>query len=429
MKRTLCIALPFLLACATLAADWPQFRGPGAQGHTDAHPPLTWSETTNIAWKTPLPGRGHSSPVVAGDHIWLTTAYETEATEAEKEERLKANTGSQPVTVLSRVDLHALCVDRASGELLHNIPLLTVRDPQWVHQLNSYASPTPVLEKGRLYCHFGSYGTACLDTAAREVLWRNQELHCMHENGPGCSPLIHGDVLIFHMDGSDTQHVVGLDKHSGKVAWKTARSGEMHENPQLKKAYATPLVADGLLISPAANWLYAYDPADGTEKWKVPYGQLGFSNVARPVARDGMVYVSTCFMKAALLAVDTTAEPPAAAWTYKKGVPKMPSPILVGDEIYFVDDKVGVCTCLDARTGEEHWRERLGGGFSASPIAAGTRIYWPAQDGETVVIEAGRKFNVLARNPLDGRLMASFAVVGDTLYARTDKALYAIRER
>jgi len=251
----------------------------------------------------------------------------------------------------------------------------------------------------------------------------------MHENGPGGSPALSGDHLIFHLDGSDTQGIVALNKNTGKLAWKTSRSGEMHENPQLKKAYGTPLLVDGTVVSTAANWVYGYDPQTGDERWRLPYGQLGFSNVARPVAAHGKVFISTCFMKAQLMAIDVKADAPSVAWTYKKGVPKMPSPIVVGDEIYFIDDKIGLATCLDAKTGEERWRERLGGKYSASPLFADGKLYFFEQTGKTVVLEPGPTFKKIGESKLDEKQMASAAAVDKEMYLRTSEALYRIERQ
>ncbi len=186
------LVVVILLVClrpTPLHADWPQWRGPTGQGHAEGRLPLTWSETENIAWKTPLPGRGWSSPVIEGNRVWLTTAFETPADPKDAEERLKANTGGQPLTLLAKVELRAIGLDLEIGTLVHDVPLLTKEKPQWVHKQNSYASPTPVIEDGKLYAHFGSYGTACLDTQSGKVLWRNQDLRVMHENGPGSCPV------------------------------------------------------------------------------------------------------------------------------------------------------------------------------------------------------------------------------------------------
>ena len=421
-------------AAADPTAEWPQFRGPGGQGHALARDlPLRWSETQNVAWRTPLPGRAWSSPVIEGETIWMTTALDTPAKEADVKRRLKANTGSQPLIVSESISLRALGVDRRTGKLLHDIELMTRREPQWIHTLNSYASPTPIVEAGRLYCHFGSYGTACLETRSGEVIWTQQTLRVMHENGPGGSPVLSGNHLVAHFDGSDEQFIAGLDKRTGKVAWKTKRSGELNSNPQLQKAYATPLLVAiagrPQVISPAADWLYAYDPATGRELWKQRYGLLGFSNVARPVFGHGLVYLSTGFMRSELLAI----RPPGAGreaaeivWRYRQAVPKQPSPLLVGDEIYIVHGTTGVVSCLDARTGKAIWKERVGGNFSASPLYADGRIHLFRREGETVVIQPGRAYKLLAENKLDGQIMASPAAVGRALYLRTDKALYRI---
>jgi outer membrane protein assembly factor BamB len=415
-------------------ADWKQWRGPTGQGHTQSMIPTEWSETHNITWRTPLPGKGWSSPVIEGEQIWVTTAHEEPASEAERNKRLEVNTGGQPVEVLSMVRLHAICIEKQSGRLLHDIEILRKKEPQWTHKLNSYASPTPVIENGRLYCHFGAYGTACVDTRTPRVLWRNQELYVNHENGPGSTPVLWKDKLIFHMDGSDTQYIIALDKMTGKVAWRTDRSGEMHSNPQLKKAYGTPLIlptqGTPVLYSPAADWLYTYDPDSGRELSRLHYGMLGFSIVPRPVAGHGMLYIITSFTRSQLLAIQYQGtDEPAIAWKWNRGVSNQPSPILVGNEIYFISDAGGMVTCLHAHTGEEHWRERIGGNYSASPLHSRGRIYFHSREGKTTVIQAGKTFKKLASNPLDGGLMASAAVDGNALILRSDKALYRIENQ
>jgi len=433
MPRTALFASILVTLSSATQADWKQWRGPTGQGHADAKLPLQWSETQNVAWRTELPGKGWSSPVIEGNQIWMTAAHEVKASEAEKAKRLADNTGSQPVTVLSLVRLNAICVDKSTGKLLHDLEILKKKDPQWSHALNSYASPTPIIENGRLYCHFGSYGTACVDTRNAEVIWRNQELHVAHENGPGSTPVLWGDKLIFHMDGSDIQYIVALNKKDGKIAWKTERTGEMNENPQLKKAYGTPIIlnVDGrsVVFSPAADWLYGYDPQTGKELWKMNYGMLGFSIVPKPVTGHGMLFMSTSFMRPQLLAVKyENVGKPEIAWKYARSVSSQPSPILVGDEIYFVSDKGGIITCLDALSGKEHWKKRIGGNFSASPTHANGRIYFHSREGVTTVLKAGKEFKQLASNELDGDLMASAAVDADALILRTDKAIYRIQE-
>jgi outer membrane protein assembly factor BamB len=393
--------------------------------------PVIWSETSNVTWKTDLPGRGWSSPVIDGQQVWLTTAIETAAKPEDVERRLKGNTGDQPVTLLEKVELRALCVDRSSGKLLHDVLLLSVREPQWVHQLNSYASPSPVLDAGRLYANFGAFGSACLDLRTTKLVWTNTdpELVVMHENGPGGSPVVWRDKLIFHLDGSDRQFAAALATSDGKPVWRSPRSGTMNSLPQLKKSYGTPLLVEVAgatqLISSASDWLYALDPATGAELWKLPYGHLGFSVTPRPVAGHGMLFATTGAGKREMLGIRLHSTTPEIVWRYSKGIPSVPSPLLVGDELYFVDDG-GFFTCLDAKTGAERYRERLGGNFNASPTFADGYIYLSSRAGVTFVVTPGVPFKLLAKNVLPGQIFASLAIVDRALFLRTDQALYRL---
>ena len=415
---------------------WPQWRGPEGQGHAAAAAhdlPVTWSETENVAWKTPLPGRGWSSPVLDERHVWLTAAVETAANEAEKAEALAASKNNQPVEVVRAVTMHAVAVDRGSGRVVHDVELFRVERPQPIHKLNSFASPSPVLASGRLYCHFGDYGTACLDTASAKVLWVNRELRLDHMNGPGSTPVLWRDRLMVHCDGSDVQYIAALDTDSGTVAWKTPRSGELRENPDLKKAYGTPLVLPlggrDVVVSPGADWVYGYDPENGRELWRRSYGVLGFSIVPRPVAAHGVVYMSTGFTKPEMLAL-RPGEPgtePEIVWRQPRGAPTMPSPLVIGDEVYAISDK-GIATCLDAKTGDVVWSERLGGNFSSSPLFADGWIYVGNREGATFVIKPGRTFKLVSTNQLDGQIFATSAALGQAIYQRTDEALYRLEK-
>ena len=428
-----CCSLVAASPCERLTAadEWPQWRGPDGQGHATAtNLPTEWSDSENLAWKSPLPGRGWSSPVVSGNQIWLTTAVETPAT-PEELEKLKELPGGQPLNVSGSVSLHAICLDWQTGELLHDIELMVEEDPQPIHSLNSYASPSPTLEAGKLYCHFGSHGTACLDTQTGKVLWTQCGIRINHENGPGATPVLYQDYLIVHCDGSDEQSVVALQKQTGEIAWQTPRSGKLNENPQLKKAYGTPLLVEQQgktqLISPGADWLYGYDPKTGEELWRLNYGMLGFSIVPRPVYDDGIVYFSTSFMQPQLLAVDISQPEPQIVWKYSKQAPTMPSPLLVGAELYMVSER-GIMTCLNAKSGEAYWTERLGGNFSSSPLFADGRIFVGNRDGEMYVLQPGKEFKQLAANPMDGAIMASPIALRDSLVVRTENSLYRIRK-
>jgi len=391
-----------------VAADWTQFRGPGGQGHATATGlPVHFGEKQNVTWKTPIPGRGWSSPVILGNQIWMTTATQ------------------------QGHSLRAVCVDRSSGRLLHNVEVFHPANPVSINARNSHASPTPVIEKGRVYVCFGRMGTACLSTRTGKVLWRNTELQLVHKEGPGSSPILFGNRLILDCDGKDVQYVVALDTQTGRIAWKTNRSAPLRTNLEFRKAYATPLVitAGGRpqVICPGPDQVNAYNPQTGRELWRVRY--IGFSNVPRPLYADGVVYICTGYFRPSMLAIRIDGQGDVTdsrlLWRYRRSVPLVPSPILVSGRIYMVSDG-GVATCLNARTGKQHWQRRLGGRYAASLIEAAGHIYFSADDGRVIVISATQKYRQLAVNRLDGRLMASPAVVGNALILRTDTHLYRI---
>ncbi len=431
----LTVATAITLPLVAAEPDWPQWRGPAGQGHAPAARdlPVTWSETENVAWKTPLAGRGWSSPVIGDGRIWLTTAIEREASPEEKARALAGNRMAGQLEVSGSVMIRAVCLDEASGKILHDVELFAIADPQPIHKLNSFASPSPVLAGERLYCHCGDFGAACLDAATGEVLWRNRELRLNHENGPGSTPVIWQDKLIVHLDGSDVQSIAAYDTATGTLAWQTPRSGTLRDDPQLKKAYGTPLILPlegrDVVLSPAADWLYAYDPATGRELWKMGYGVLGFSIVPRPVVAGELVLLSTSFMQPELLALKLAgaATAPEIVWREKKGAPTMSSALVVEGLVFMVSDK-GVATCLDTASGERLWSERLGGNFSSSPLFADGRIYVGNRDGDTFVIEPSREFQLLATNHLDGGIFATPAAVGRAIFLRTEDALYRLEK-
>jgi outer membrane protein assembly factor BamB len=401
-----------ILAASTTVATagdvWPQFRGPDGQGHVDApNLPTTWSEDEHVTWKTEIPGKGWSSPVVWDNQIWMTSATDEGRS------------------------LRAVCVDRPSGEFLHNVEVFHCDEPLAINPKNSHASPTPVVEAGRLYVNYGTLGTACLDTANAEVLWTNEQMLLDHKEGPGSSPILYGDLLLINCDGIDVQYVNALDKRSGEIVWQTWRSQPMDENPDFCKAYSTPLVINSggrdQLISVGAHWVYSYDPATGNENWMAGFN--GFSNVPRPVYDGERLFICTGFMKPQLLAIRPdgagNVTETYVVWAAQRQVPNNPSPIIV-DRLLFMASDRGVATCLDAASGQEQWVERLEGNFSASPIHAGGRLYFPNEQGQTFVVAAAPAFELLATNELDEGHMASFAVTGDTLFVRTRTHLYRI---
>lgn len=431
------------LTGSTVAAadDWPQFRGPGGQGHyAGGHVavetegpvglPLRWSETENVAWKVAVEGRGWSSPVVLGDQIWLTTALTTPATPEEAKATLKrVGTPVPNAEVAGHITLKALCVDRATGRTTHSITLFELNEPLQICATNSFASPTPVIEAGRLYCDFGRMGTACVDTASGKILWR-RHLPIEHQVGPGSSAILYGDLLVLVRDGCDTQYVIALEKRTGKTVWRTGRPPIKATSTSLKKAFSTPLVFDSAagrqMVVLGAQWIVSYDPDSGNPLWRVDTGGT-FSNTSRPVFGHGLVFICTAYGGSKLLAVRVDGHDEVTdthvAWQQHRQVPKRSSPLLVGDELYTISDG-GVATCFDAKSGEIHWSERILGNCSASPVAADGRIYFCDEDGKTVVLEPGREFTKLAENQLDGPIMASLAMAGRAIFLRTDTHLY-----
>ena len=428
MKQFITTALLLLGASLAVAAHWPQFRGPNGDGHSSATDlPLTWSETNNIRWKTAIHGKAWSSPVIWGDRIWMTSASE------------------------DGKELFAVCIDRDSGKILHDSKLFSVPNPQFCHKFNSYASPTPVIEGGRVYVTFGSPGTACLDSRTGKGLWERRDLECNHYRAAGSSPILHGNLLIMQFDGSDRQYIIALDKRTGKTIWRTNRSidfkdlgpdGQPQAEGDFRKAFATPHLAEiagkPTLISIGAKAAYAYDPASGQEIWRVEERQ-NHSASTRPLVGEGLVFIPTGWSSGQVLAIkpgkqgeviDANAQSSSGhelqlAWKSRRNVPKKPS-MLLKDGLLFMIDDGGIATCVEAKTGAEVWRERIGGNFSASPILADGRIYFCNEEGKTTIITAGRKFELLAENTLSDGFMASPAALDRALYLRTRTHLYRI---
>lgn len=403
MSALVCCLVPLVRA-----EDWPEFRGPTGQGLVlKGTLPTTWSQDRNVVWKRPIPGMGWSSPIVAGGRVYLTTA-------------VPQNNGDQ--------SLRALCLDAAAGRVLWDKEVFSQNGKQAprIHGKNSHASPTPLVRDGKLFVHFGHQGTACLDLEGK-IIWRNTTLSYAPVHGNGGSPIVVDDLLVFSCDGGDQRFVVALNAADGQVRWKTPRLVAAAK----KFSFSTPLLIEVAgrkqIISPGSNVVCAYDPADGKEIWRVRYN--GYSVIPRPVYGHGLLFIGTGYDRPSLLAIradgrgDVTAT--HVVWKMTKAAPHTPSPLLVGEELYTISDG-GVASCLNARTGKVYWRERLGGSYSASPLFADGKVYFQSEQGTGVVLQAGKQFKLLAKNPLGERSLASAAAADGALFLRTEKHLYRI---
>jgi outer membrane protein assembly factor BamB len=373
---------------------------------------VEWGKDKNVAWVTPIPGLGWSSPVVVSERVYLTTAIPVPNTARDQ-------------------SLRALCLDAKSGKVLWQKEVFHQdgRTAPGIHSKASHASPTPLVHDGRLYVHFGHRGTACLDLNGK-VLWRNTELRYQPVHGNGGSPIVVDDKLIFNCDGGDEAFVVALDRATGKLLWKTPRNMDVPK----KISFGTPLLitvnGKPQVISPGSGAVMAYDPTTGREIWRVTYD--GYSVICRPVSGHGLVFLSTCYDSPTFLAIRPDGKGDVTkthvAWRTRRNAPHTPSPLLIGDELYLVSDN-GMASCLDAKTGRVLWEENLGEKFSASPMEAAGRIYFQSEDGVGIVVKAGKQYEEVARNTLDEKTYASFAADDSGLYVRTATRLYKFQSR
>jgi outer membrane protein assembly factor BamB len=390
--------------------DWFQFRGPDGQGHSTAvNLPTHWSTTENVRWKTPIPGKGWSSPVAAGNRIFLTTAVP------------QGNTHS----------LHTLCLEATSGKILWDVTVFDALVPQYakrIHSKNSHASPTPIVDGQRVYVHFGAHGTACLTTDGA-IVWKTREIKYQPQHGSGGSPVLVDGLLVFNCDGADVQFVVALDSLTGKIRWKKERPPL--DDPK-RFSFATPLVIEvngrKQIVSPGAHIVVAYEPKTGAEIWNARYE--GYSIAPRPVYADGLVYMETSFDRSIMLAIRPDGEGDVTdtkiAWTQPRSIPSTPCPLLTAKHLYIVSD-AGIASCLDAKTGRPRWTHRVGGKFSASPLLAEGKIYIQSEGGETIIFRSDpEQYTEIGRSELNEATLASPAVIDHGLLIRTASALYRI---
>jgi outer membrane protein assembly factor BamB len=413
MIQSLMIVLAGLLPAAAPDANWLDFRGPTGQGHAgEVALPVEWSATKNVAWKQAVPGLGWSSPVVVNGQVIVTSAVPPEG---------DSGNAGQPLS------LRVLSFNVATGQPRWDTEVFQQpQDAPRIHGKNSHASPTAVIRGDSVFVHFGHQGTACLGLDGK-IKWRNRELAYSPVHGNGGTPALVKDVLVFSADGASDPFLAALDQQSGQVRWKTQRDSDAPK----KFSFSTPLViqVDGQpqVVSPGSNSVGAFDAATGKELWRVRY--QGYSVIPRPIFAHGLLYIGTGYDSPSVMAIrpggtgDVTDS--HVAWVVKKGAPHTPSLLVVGDWLFMVSDR-GVATCLDAKTGAEIWQERLGGNYSASPLYANGKIYFQSEEGDTTVVRAADKFEVLAKNSLGERTLASYAVTGQALLIRGATHLYRV---
>ena len=410
-----CILLLITVAsCVVIEANeqWSQFRGHFGNGiikSTSA--PINWSENTNIDWKTPIHDRGWSSPVIWNNQIWMTTATK----EGNK--------------------MYAICVNKLSGKIEHDIHVFDVKSPQAITNENTYASPTPVVEEGRVYVHFGTYGTACISTKDGQILWKRRDLNCDHEigAGPASSPFIYNNFLIFNVDGRDVQYVIALNKETGETAWKTNRSVDFSDvQGNQRKAYGTPFIIPrgntNQMVSIGAKGVYSYDPENGKELWKAEH--RGWSIAPRPVYGEGLVFTMIDRDRPEMWAINPNGSGDITEthieWKETKRMPPRASPIIIKG-LLFVVDRNGYISCIEAKTGKPIWQKRMKGRFSASPILANNLIYFFNEDTVCTIIKPTRELEIVAENKLsEDKLMATPAFDENSIYIRTEKKLTRI---
>ncbi len=407
MRNLLLVGLISIVSHSALAADWPQFRGPLGNGiSSEKNLPIQWSETKNIAWKQEIAGKGWSSPSLVQGRLYLTTA----------------------VVASDKLSQRAICLNAKDGKLVWDTEIFSsdaAAAPK-IHGKNSHASPTAIVESGKVFVHFGHQGTACLDLDGK-ILWKTQELAYPPVHGNGGSPVLVEGLLIFSCDGGSSPFIAALDSASGNVRWKFARESDSVKRFAFATCEVITVGGKKQVISPGAGVVNALDPASGTEIWRVTYD--GYSVIPRPVFGHGLIFMSTGYDSPSILAIrpdghgdvtDTHVE-----WTLKKGAPHTPSPLLVGNELYLVSDG-GIASCVDAKTGEEHWSERIGTKYSASPVYADGRIYFQDELGKGTVLRPGKKFQKLGENGFGEATLASYCVGDGAIFLRTEKHLYKV---
>jgi outer membrane protein assembly factor BamB len=398
--------------------NWTHFRGNNLNGTAATQNITLKFDDSSIKWKTKIHDSGYSSPVVYNNQIWVTTA--------------------KP----DGKELYAVCINFQTGEIIYDIKVFTPDEVEGKHSLNTYASPTPCIEKGFVYVHYGSMGTACINTSNGSIVWKRTDFKCKHVQGPASSAVIYKNLLILHFEGTDVRYIVALDKSDGKLIWRSDRPVEPYEQLAKigRKAYITPVIINvkgrDMLISNGSAICIAYDPNSGKEIWRVVDG--GESTISMPFTENGIVFWYAGYMVSGdgskfteLLAVnpDGNGDITATNVLWKKrdeqSQNQLLTPVIKDGLIYTVNTRNSLM-CIDAATGKEIWSRHVTSNYNASPIYADENIWFFSVKGEVLIIKAGRKYDVVAQNQMDSGIWATPAILRSSVIMRTQKYLYRI---
>ena len=429
MKKMILLGSALLVANGY--AQWPDRHGPKLNSHVPAEEakglPLEWSKAKNIAWKTALHGEGHSSPVILEGKVWLTAA---------------SKDGKRQ---------YVICIDEMTGEELHDKLLFVNAEPEGLGGavgFNNYAAPSCTLAPGAVYVHFGSYGTARLDPETAKVVWQRRDLPARHYRGPGSSPVLHGDKLVLTFDGVDQQYTTVLDAGTGKTLWRTDRTtnygdlgpdGKPKREGDLRKAYCTPGFAtvDGQvqILSVGSRAMQSYDMETGKELWTLRHGNYNAGIRPLWLEKEGLALINTGSRGAHMVAVklDTTTKGDITdshvVWDRDKANPRFAKPIYHDGVIYQTID-TGVAYAIEAKSGKELWKGRLGGNFRSSPILAGSHLYFFNEEGVCTILKTGKTFEVVGTNEVPGMgTTACPAVSKGAIFVRGRSHLYKIQQQ
>ena len=433
-RISLALIAVFSLTTAGSAANWPQWRGPDGSGiSNEKNLPAEWAPTKNIKWKTPIAGRGHSSPIVWGNRIFVTTAVEGDVVEGAKAVK-HVSEGKEflhpdSIGADRKHTFKVIALNRDSGKILWEAVAWEGTPYDNRHRKSSYAASTPATDGKFVFAFFGTEGLYAYDFNGK-LAWKAQLGHLGTVGmGTGTSPILYENLVIVQCDEEEgaASFIVALDKKTGKEVWRTPR--------KVQVSWSTPLLVKTAtraeLIASGTEQVISYDPATGKELWH--HKGVESNAIPSPVANSEMVFLVAGFPAKIALAIklggsgDLTGTP-SVPWKYAKGTAYVPSPILYGDYLYLTTDR-GILTCIDAKTGEvkyEGGRIPIPATFTASPVAFEGKILMTSEDGDTFIVKAGPKHEILGTNSIGEAVYASPAIADGRIFIRGEKNLYCI---